>query len=155
MTTPIIRKKRNIKGLGLTASALAPPPPADAEPLPIIGPSLVASRPAPIPGALNLGTGGDTPGSGTIAPAPTPAAGITPGPTPGGKKKRPGALKLGSGTSVGGSGAQQREDTVQNGNGLAPAAQAKPILDESGMLTIPAPSSAPATATLGGVSPFR
>lgn len=150
MATPIIRKKRNIKGLGLSDKALAPPPPAEAEPLPIIGSTLAPSRLAPIPGT---GGGGDTPGSGMIAPAPTPAAAVTPGPA-GGKKKRPGALNLGA-KSIGGSGAQQREDTAtQHGNGLAPVAQ-KTVLDESGMLTIPAPSSAPVTATLGSASPFR
>jgi hypothetical protein len=37
-----------------------------------------------------------------------------------------------------------------------PNANAKTILDESGMLTIPAASgSAPATATVGSASPFR
>jgi hypothetical protein len=166
MATSFVRKKRNFKGLGLNANALAPPPPPEPEPLPIIGPSFMPTRPAPIPGskasaaATTAEGNGDASavagGSGIVAPAPTPATGITPVVTPGpvGKKKRPGPLSLGN-KSVGGSGAQQREDAAaMNGNGV-PVPVAKTVLDESGMLTIPAPSSAPVTATMGSASPFR
>jgi hypothetical protein len=154
MATSIVRKKRNFKGLGLNPTA--PPPAPEPEPLPIIGPSFMPTRPAPIPGVRATEGNGDASAVvGIIAPAPTPATGVTPGsaPGPGGKKKRPGPLSLGN-KSVGGSGAQQREGAaVTNGNG-APAPIAKTVLDENGMLTIPAPSSTPVTATLGA-SPFR
>ena len=165
-TAPLVRKKRNFKGLGLSASALAPPP-QEPEPLPILGPSLVPQRPAPIPSSLSTvsitataGSVSSTPSlSGVSTPASIPAV-VTPATgssvAAGGKKKRPGPLSLGA-KSIGGSAAQESKDklasTVDGANGNA---NGKSILDESGMLTIPSGSgSAPVTATMGSASPFR
>ena len=174
MATPI-RKKRNFKGLGLTDKALAPLP-VEPEPLPILGPSLVASRPAPTPGGLALSAKGgtDTPASDaesmiahngstsslSSAVLPSSTSAVTKG-TPsalgGTKKKKPVPLSLGA-KSVGGSAAvaapaasSDRLGAEAQTNGNA----GKALLDENGMLTIPNASSAPGTATLSGVSPFR
>lgn len=133
-----VRKKRNFKGLGLAAASLAPPP-AEPEPHPIIGSTLQATRVAPIPGSNTAEANGGANADGAASNAPAAA------PPTGGKKKRPGPLALGA-KSVGGSAAAESQSK----------ANGKTILDESGMLTIPAASgSAPATATMGSASPFR
>jgi hypothetical protein len=166
-TAPLVRKKRNFKGLGLTASALAPPP-QEPEPLPILGPSLVPQRPAPIPHSLSTVSITATVGSGnsstpslsgvstpSIPAVVTPANGSSGG-GGGGKKKRPGPLSLGP-KSIGGSAAQESQDKLASAvDGANGSANGKSILDESGMLTIPSGSgSAPVTATMSGASPFR
>ncbi|CAG7846823.1 Dual specificity protein kinase FUZ7 [Serendipita indica DSM 11827] len=169
MATPI-RKKRNFKGLGLSEKALAPLP-VEPEPLPILGPSLVASRPAPTPASLSLGAKGgtDTPASDaesmiahngstssiSSAVPPSVASKATSGASGGPKKKKPVPLSLGA-KSVGGSAAAAASndrlgaEAQTNGNNAG-----KAVLDENGMLTIPNASSAPGTATIGSVSPFR
>ncbi|KAG8857688.1 MAP kinase kinase (MEK) [Serendipita sp. 411] len=161
MATPApIRKKRNFKGLGLSEKALAPIAP-EPEPLPIRGPSLVASRPAPVPGGNSsassgvngIGGGKDDKDAKANSAAAAPSAGLggTPatggGAAGGGKKKRPGALSLGP-KSIGGSAASSSDVGHANGS-------TKATLDENGMLTIPNANSAPGTATIGSVSPFR
>ncbi|KAG8820734.1 MAP kinase kinase (MEK) [Serendipita sp. 401] len=160
MATPApIRKKRNFKGLGLSEKALAPIAP-EPEPLPIRGPSLVASRPAPVPGGNSsassgvngIGGGKDDKDAKTNSAAAAPSAGLggtpaTGGGAGGGKKKRPGALSLGP-KSIGGSAASSSDVGHANGS-------TKATLDENGMLTIPNANSAPGTATIGSVSPFR
>ncbi|KAG8843895.1 MAP kinase kinase (MEK) [Serendipita sp. 405] len=160
MATPApIRKKRNFKGLGLSEKALAPIAP-EPEPLPIRGPSLVASRPAPVPGGNSsasssvngIGGGKDDKDAKTNSAAAAPSAGLggtpaTGGGAGGGKKKRPGALSLGP-KSIGGSAASSSDAGHANGS-------TKATLDENGMLTIPNANSAPGTATIGSVSPFR
>lgn len=162
MASPVVRKKRNFKGLGLSAQALAPPP-AEPEPLPILGHTLVPQRPAPVPGSTTTTASTTSTGSSSGTPAQpvsnassvptvvTPAAGPTTG---GGKKKRPAQLALGA-KSIGGSAAQEAQEKLSaaDANG---AANGKSILDESGMLTLPNGSgSAPGTATMGSASPFR
>lgn len=176
-TSTPIRKKRNFKGLGLSAQALAPPPP-EPEPLPILGPSLsniaVGGKMAPVgnisgPSTASTADSGASGGSNTsdamapsiVAPPAAPVVGSGVGVSGGGgggKKKRPGPLSLGPKT-IGGSGAadpQEQLKAANGGIGNGNVNQGKNLLDESGMLTIPAGSgSAPVTATLGGGSPFR
>ncbi|KAG8791448.1 MAP kinase kinase (MEK), partial [Serendipita sp. 399] len=89
------------------------------------------------------------------ATATAAASGVGGTPAPGGggggkKKKHPGALSLGP-KSIGGSAAAA---TASNETGHANGSS-RATLDENGMLTIPNASSAPGTATIGSVSPFR
>jgi mitogen-activated protein kinase kinase len=156
MAAAPVRKKRNFKGLGLSEKALAPPP-LEPEPLPLLGPNLVPTRPAPIPGS-NANANEEVKTATTERDTPSTAGAKTPG-VGGPKKKRPAQLSLGP-KSVGGSAASGSNDKLVVNNdaasGNAGQANGKSILDDNGMLTIPAASgSAPVTATLGSASPFR